>query len=88
MKRIALDVAGGIVGAANIVSLDVSTGADWSGDIVHFLEFTLLQDLDRGVALEKRSRLRHAVLEGLAAAGDDVFPHVRIHNRVSAPAGG
>lgn len=88
IRRIAMDTAENIFGPTEAVSLDVSVGHDWSGDLSYFLDFTMVQDRDRELALDRRLRLRSDIRDRLASAGDDTFPYVRVLNRVVASVDG
>ena len=84
IKASALEVANDIFGARNVEGLAMSAGPDWSGDLSYFLDFTVHQDRDRDVALDKRLRLRRTVMDLFATAGDDAYPYVRVLNRAVA----
>ena len=88
IRRIAMDTAEDIFGASSAVALAVSAGPDWSGDFSYFLDFTMVQDRDRELALDRRLRLRSDIRDRLTSAGDDTFPYVRVINRLVDPAHG
>lgn len=88
IRRIAMDTAEDIFGPSAAVSLDLSVGPDWSGELSYFLDFTMVQDRDRALAQDRRLRLRSDIHDRLASAGDDIFPYVRVLNRVAALADG
>ena len=88
VRRIAMATAEAVFGPETAMLLDVSAGPDWSGDFAYFLDFTLVQDRDRNVALDRRFRLRSDIRDRLETAGDETFPYVRVLNRVVDPTDG
>lgn len=88
VRRIAMDTAETVFGPETAMSLDISAGPDWSGDFAYFLDFTLVQDRDRQIALNRRFRLRSDIRDRLESAGDETFPYVRVLNQVVDPADG